>query len=244
MGIIDPELPTIGEDNADADADVLNALTAILNLLNGGIDSANIAPGAGITKAQLATAVQGLLVPVGAVLPYSGAAAPSGYLLANGAAVSRTGPNADLFALYNAAGLPYGAGDGSSTFNVPDLRGRAPWGKGTVAIVDAIGKSDGLAVGSRQPRHQHTIPGHSHGMSHTHNVSGSTGGPTSTNRSKGSFSDADLGEHASPSHGHNFGPVATGGPSNALTDSQALTTDQTNGGVSLGFITVEFIIKL
>jgi phage-related tail fiber protein len=56
---------------------------------------------------------------VGEVVFTATAAAPSGYLKCNGAAVSRT-VYADLFA---AIGTTYGAGDGSTTFNVPDLRG-------------------------------------------------------------------------------------------------------------------------
>lgn len=58
--------------------------------------------------------------PTGTVLPYAGTTAPSGYLLANGAAVSRT-TYASLFAVI---GTSFGAGDGTTTFNLPDLRGR------------------------------------------------------------------------------------------------------------------------
>tara|TARA_R100000988_G_scaffold47548_1_gene23338 strand:+ start:668 stop:1819 length:1152 start_codon:yes stop_codon:yes gene_type:complete len=61
------------------------------------------------------------LMPAGAILPYAGASAPSGYLLAYGQAISRS-TYSDLF---SAIGTTYGVGDGSSTFNVPDLRGRA-----------------------------------------------------------------------------------------------------------------------
>jgi microcystin-dependent protein len=53
-------------------------------------------------------------------MPYAGASAPTGYLLCDGAAISRTTFSA-LFAL---VGTTYGAGDGSTTFNIPDLRGR------------------------------------------------------------------------------------------------------------------------
>lgn len=55
----------------------------------------------------------------GVVLPFAGAAAPSGWLLCNGAAISRT-----TFAhLFSVIGTTHGAGDGSTTFNLPDLRG-------------------------------------------------------------------------------------------------------------------------
>ena len=58
-------------------------------------------------------------VPVGFIAYIAGSATPTGYLKANGAAVSRT-TYADLFA---AIGTTYGAGNGSTTFNLPDLRG-------------------------------------------------------------------------------------------------------------------------
>ena len=61
---------------------------------------------------------------VGAIKPWTAAAAPDGYLLCNGAAVSRT-TYADLFAVI---GTTYGAGDSSTTFNVPQLQGKLPQG--------------------------------------------------------------------------------------------------------------------
>ena len=66
----------------------------------------------------------GLGVPTGTVMPFIGSSAPPGYLMANGQAVSRT----TYAALFAVAGTTYGAGDGVTTFNVPDLRGRAPFG--------------------------------------------------------------------------------------------------------------------
>lgn len=69
--------------------------------------------------AQVATAS----APTALVSPYAGATAPSGWLMCDGAAVSRT-TYANLFNVLNATGLPYGPGDGATTFNLPDLRGR------------------------------------------------------------------------------------------------------------------------
>lgn len=63
--------------------------------------------------------VSGRLVPPGAVAAFVTATAPTGWLKANGQAVSRT-TYSNLFAMI---GVRYGAGDGTSTFNVPDLRG-------------------------------------------------------------------------------------------------------------------------
>lgn len=64
------------------------------------------------------------IVPTGAILPYGGATAPSNFLLCNGSAVSRT-TYANLFAILSTS---YGVGDGSTTFNLPNLQGRFPLG--------------------------------------------------------------------------------------------------------------------
>lgn len=61
---------------------------------------------------------------VGAIKPWTKSTAPDGYLLCDGAAVSRT-TFADLFAV---VGTTYGAGDSSTTFNVPNLQGKMPQG--------------------------------------------------------------------------------------------------------------------
>ena len=65
--------------------------------------------------------------PTASIVMYSGAAAPTSWFLCDGAAVSRTTYSA-LFAIISTT---YGAGDGATTFNVPDMRGRVPVGVGT-----------------------------------------------------------------------------------------------------------------
>lgn len=77
----------------------------------------------------LATSKYGVIVSAftGVILPYAGTSAPTGFLLCDGSAVSRT-TYADLYAI---TGDAYGAGDGSTTFNVPDLRSSFPLGGGT-----------------------------------------------------------------------------------------------------------------
>ena len=57
------------------------------------------------------------ILPTGAVIPFAGSTTPSGYLLCNGATVSRT----TYSKLYSAIGTTYGSGDGSTTFNLPNL---------------------------------------------------------------------------------------------------------------------------
>ena len=63
-------------------------------------------------------------VQIGSIIPYGGSAAPTGWLLCYGQAVSRT----FYSALFAVVGIAFGAADGSSTFNLPDLRGRLALG--------------------------------------------------------------------------------------------------------------------
>jgi microcystin-dependent protein len=122
----------------------------------------------------------GLSIPAGVVLPFAGATAPDGFLLCYGQAVSRA-IYADLFA---AIGTAYGAGDGSTTFNVPDLRGRVAAGKddmGGSAANRITGSGSGISsatLGAAGGAETHTlttaqIPAHNHGVtdpSHLHNM--------------------------------------------------------------------------
>lgn len=99
-----------------------------------------------ITSTGVTTAVSG--VPTGMCLPYAvGSTPPSGYLLCDGSAVSRT-TYATLFA---AIGATYGAGDGSTTFNVPDHRGRFVLG------VAAAGTGSALAATGGAIDHTHDV---------------------------------------------------------------------------------------
>lgn len=76
----------------------------------------------------------------GLIFPYAGSSAPTGFLLCDGSAVSRT-TYAELFALI---GITYGAGDGSTTFNVPDLRGSVIIGAGTRVRAMAFDGASGV----------------------------------------------------------------------------------------------------
>lgn len=86
-------------------------------------------------------------VPVGFWGWFPTATPPAGWLVLNGQAVSRT-----LYpALFALIGTAYGAGDGSTTFNLPDMQGRSAVGLGTHADVNAIGDADANAVADRRP---------------------------------------------------------------------------------------------
>jgi microcystin-dependent protein len=90
-------------------------------------------------------------LPVGMVVPFAGTVAPVGWLICDGAAVSRTGATANLFTV---CGIAFGAGDGSTTFNIPDLKSRVPMGAGTFR---ARAANEGIAEASRDPGHTHGV---------------------------------------------------------------------------------------
>ena len=114
---------------------------------------------------------------IGEIKMWGTASAPTGYLLCNGAAVSRS-TYASLFAVY---GTTFGSGDGSTTFNLPDFRDRMPIGAGTTYSANSQGGSKDAIVVS----HTHTVtdPGHNHtittlynGGSYTQAFPGAAGG--------------------------------------------------------------------
>lgn len=101
----------------------------------------------------------GASVPTGTIATYAAATAPAGWLICDGTAVSRS----TYTALFGLIGTTYGSGDGSTTFNVPDLRGRVAVGfaaSGGHADVSTLGNNDGVAEQYRRPKHRHTP--HSH----------------------------------------------------------------------------------
>ena len=124
------------------------------------------------------------IAPTGTITQYAGPTAPSGYLLCDGSAVSRT-TYSDLFAI---CGTLYGAGDGSTTFNVPDLRGRTSVGyaaSGGHTDVSTLGNNDGVAAANRRPKHRHTP--HAHGTPFTALESGGAAAFTSGSQSPNNY---------------------------------------------------------
>jgi microcystin-dependent protein len=118
--------------------------------------------------------------PVGVEMdwPYSEATIPAGHLAEYGQAISRT-TYPLLHARAAADGYPHGAGDGSTTFNLPDCRGRNRVGKdnmGGVAANRISAANNGTTLGGVHGSQSHTlilgeIPSHNHGGgSHTHTV--------------------------------------------------------------------------
>jgi len=123
-----------------------------------------------VTAAKLDSGLS-LGAPAGSVLAFAGASAPSGWLFCHGQAISR----ATYAALFSAIGTTHGTGDGSTTFNLPDLRGRVIAGKddmgGSAASRLTSGGSGitGSTLGATGGAETHTLttgqmPSHTHDL--------------------------------------------------------------------------------
>lgn len=189
------------------------------------------------------------LLPTGAIVPFGGNVAPSGFLLCDGSAVSRT-TYATLFAVLQET---YGAGDSVTTFNLPDLRGNVPVGinGGTFASLGTtVGAEIHTLTTSETPSHNHsgstannsgshthtgstdTHPGHTHTLDQPHGGTGGTGtyGTTSGNGavtlstdSAGSHSHAvTINSGGVHSHGLTITSVGSNQPHNNIQPSMVL----------------------
>ena len=189
-----------------------------------------------IDAQMAATTVNALAT--GEVTLWSGSAlaVPAGRLLMNGQAVSRT-TYAALFALY---GVAFGAGDGSTTFNIPDLRGRFMVGAGGAYAVGATGgaasfsgSTDGHSLTTTE------LASHSHGVTdptHGHVLND----PNHAHTINANYTGLSLND---PSHAHAIGAlngvITTPGAGSALAGGgtvSAKTTPSTDGaftGMSL-----------
>lgn len=138
-------------DNHPADHNAIsNALTDIINELGSGPKG-----GSADLTARLAA-----MIPPGTITMYGAAAAPSGYLLCDGSAVSME----TYAALYAVVGVTYGD-PGGGDFNLPNLKDRFPVGKGVTTPHIVLGETGGSA--------NTTL------VSHTHPVAGTVSGTTS-----------------------------------------------------------------
>ena len=144
---------------------------------------------------RLATAA--ITIPPGVYMPYGGATEPLGWLFCDGRAISRSA----YPLLFVAIGIAHGAGDGTTTFNLPDMRGRAAFGRDDMggvaagrltnagvgnsgingALLGAAGGLDRYALALTQmAAHQHPINGNTgtESADHTHWVAGRSGNDT------------------------------------------------------------------
>ena len=156
------------------------------------------------TKVLLGDGTWGTLagMPSGVVLAFGGlvASIPTGWLHCDGSAISR----ATFAALFTALSTRYGAGDGSTTFNIPDFRGRSIFGLGSHADVNAHGDTDGVAEANRTPKHNSSVtdPGHIH-------TEDEPGGSTAGNPGGGILAGSQGGSTGSATTGITVGPGGT-----------------------------------
>ncbi len=141
------------------------------------------------------TGIEG--IPTATIVPWSDSSVPTGFLECNGAAVSRSTYSA-LFAII---GATYGAGDGSSTFNVPDFQNNVP-----------VGKSNNKALAST---------GGANTVTSTGNVAGSTANAT--------LSTGQLASHSHPKGANTSGNTTPSAPGGAVSSSNTGSTGSGQG---------------
>lgn len=188
--------------------------------------------------------VAGMLqeIPAGSLQMFAGAAAPAGWLLCNGAAVSRT----TYARLWTAIGATFGAGDGSTTFNLPDLRQRFPLGIAASGTGNALGATGGAID------HTHSVPAHHHAMgtgadlnvtssgAHTHSIDHDHGSVTSGAGSPHSHTITD------PGHAHSQVVTTISGSGTAVRAdyaADATTGNQFAQGVNTGSSTTGITVN-
>jgi microcystin-dependent protein len=149
--------PKINEDVA------LTATSTELNVLDGiTASTAELNYVDGVTSAiqtQLNTLTTSIstAVPAGVITQFGGSTAPTGWKLCDGTAYSRTVTYNNLF---SAIGTTYGSGDGSTTFNVPNLKGRVPVGlDDSQSEFNVLGETGGAKTVTLT---EAQMPGHTH----------------------------------------------------------------------------------
>jgi microcystin-dependent protein len=179
--------------------------------------------------------------PTGGVILWTTATAPSGWLLCNGDNVDRV----FYKALFDTIGITYGAGNGSTTFTLPDLRGKFPLGKA------AAGTGSTLAGTGGSIDHTHTGPSHDHSFSDTSSSNGShdhTFSATSSgnNNSLGPFN-TPSGATTLPENNHTHTVSGTTSSDGSHTHTVSGTTGTAGNGATgtanPPFIALNYIIK-
>ena len=189
------------------------------------------------TSSSIDSSLISFLVPVGSVILWTTTSAPSDWLICDGSAISRSTYSA-LFAIISTT---FGIGNGSTTFNIPDLRQRFPLGKAVSGTGSSIANTGGLID------HTHTVdPPNTTTSSdgaHTHTVdpvSTTTGTPSAiiSNMSLTGFASA-----ASSTHTHNV-DIASTTSSSSGAHTHTLDVASFNAGTANPpFLVLNFIIK-
>lgn len=165
-------------------------------------------------------------IPSGTLFSFAGSTVPTGYLACDGSAVSR----ATYATLFLAIGIAWGSGDGSTTFNIPNLNRRTlvgSGGSGTATLANSVGSTGGeethTQTTAEMPVHNHTItdPGHTHSL----NYGGGAGTPYVAGVNV-------------------FGSAASGG---VVSNTTGITINNSGSGTAFNVIqpsaVVKFIIK-
>jgi len=175
-------------DDAVGSAQIADDAVGSAQIADNAVGTAQIADSA-VTAAKLSSDAA---FSAGMLMPYAGTSAPTGWLLAYGQAVSRT-TYADLF---TAISTTYGSGDGSTTFNLPDLRGRTIAGQDDMGgssanrLTNQSGGLNGDTLGASGGAETHTLttsqmPSHSHTLGSNAKISttfGTSGENTAVRR--------------------------------------------------------------
>lgn len=178
--------------------------------------------------------------PAGTIQAYAGLTAPMGYLVADGSAVSRT----TYAALFAVIGTTYGVGDGSTTFNLPDLRGRTAVGLNPAEVgrtdVTALGNNEGVVVGSRTPYHKGSASAVSTSTSNsTSTVTSPVSGNAVVYNGAGSGFQGGSGGNNWPTSSFGVNTVTT-----TTTNTTVTVGPQTNVPTDTGaYLTLNYIIK-
>ena len=158
----------IADDAVGADAVADNSIgAAAINISGNGTSGQAV-----VSDGDGSFSYESNIVPSGALMPYAGTSAPTGFLLCDGSAVSRT----TYATLFSAISTTYGSGDGSSTFNLPDLRGRVVAGQDDMGgasanrLTDQTGGLNGDTLGDTGGSETHTLTT-AQLASHTHTFS-------------------------------------------------------------------------
>lgn len=231
MGLFDTTVPSTNPPDSEAwklgaqrIRELKNTLQTILGVIfssastfvNGGIPADAIGAGTtgGMVRAQMSSSAA---IPAGVILDYGGTTAPAGWLICDGLAVSRS-TYSDLFI---ALGTHFGVGDGVTTFNLPDLRGRVAVGLDNMGAGAAARLTAGTGpqnhpalLGSTggEENHANTVgqlPAHDHGglsglsvlvTDGTNTPAGTSGGPVTKPTSSVVFSTSNTGQMTGAAH--------------------------------------------
>lgn len=195
-----------------------------------------------VTGGMTVDGVQVAGTPAGVLQMYAAAVAPTGWLLCDGSAVSRT----TYAALFAVVGTSYGVGDGSTTFNLPNLTSAFPYGA-------APGSTGGAATHTHtfdDGGHTHTSAAHSHALSDAGQaqiiMSGSAVAMRAAAGASWTQSIRDTGLSASTTNSGSSGAALQGSTDSATPGATGSTNaaGTTDSGSSLPpYVGVTFIVK-